>query len=71
LAGTNSVVLSTTPTGLAVNDQVLIINLQGTSSDYSNVGQYEIQTIAQIDNTTKTLIFYQKLQNTYNGSTQK
>lgn len=68
-AGSNTVTLSSTPTGLAVGDEILIINLQGTSSNYSNVGNYETAYITQID--TNTLTLDTNLVNGYDGTTQK
>jgi hypothetical protein len=47
-AGTSSVTLSATPSGLSAGDKVLLINLQGTSSDYSNVGNYEILDVSAV-----------------------
>ncbi len=68
-AGSNSVTLSSTPTGLAVDDEILIINLQGTSSNYSNVGKYETAYITNISSNTLTL--GRNLTNGYDGTTQK
>ncbi|KKQ07715.1 MAG: hypothetical protein US20_C0032G0002, partial [Candidatus Pacebacteria bacterium GW2011_GWF1_36_5] len=69
-AGATSITVSTTPTGLTAGDEVLIINLQGTSTNYDRVGQYETHTIASIS--TNTLNFTDSpLQNTYDGTTQK
>jgi prepilin-type N-terminal cleavage/methylation domain-containing protein len=69
VSGATSIILSTTPTGLSVNDQVLIINLQGTSVNYANVGKYETKIVSQVN--TNTLTFTQPLINTYDGTTQK
>ena len=68
-SGQNQIILSSTPTGLAVNDEVLIINLQGTSGDNANVGKYETKTITAI--TTNTLTLNSNLTNAYDGTTQK
>ncbi|MFA6049053.1 MAG: helicase HerA-like domain-containing protein [Candidatus Micrarchaeia archaeon] len=54
-AGNTTITLSGTPTGLAANDEVLIINLQGTSTDYGYVGNYETRTIASISGNELTL----------------
>ncbi|MFA6095992.1 MAG: fibronectin type III domain-containing protein, partial [Candidatus Paceibacterota bacterium] len=54
-SGATTVTLSSTPTGLAVNDEIMIINLKGTSSDYSNTGNYEFRTITAINTNTLTL----------------
>ncbi|MFA5087047.1 MAG: DUF2341 domain-containing protein, partial [Candidatus Paceibacterota bacterium] len=68
-AGATTITLSTAPTGLAVGDQVLVINMQGTSDDYINVGKYEAKVISQING--NTLTFTQPLINNYNGASQK
>lgn len=68
-SGSNQIILSSTPTGLTAGDQVLIINLQGTSGNYSNVGQYETKIISNIN--SNTLTFTQSLANSYDGTTQK
>lgn len=66
--GATAITLPTAPTGLAVGDEILIINLQGTSSNYTNVGLYEFNTIIAIN--SNTLILNRPLQNTYDGTTQ-
>ncbi|MBU1327084.1 hypothetical protein KKB64_04235 [Patescibacteria group bacterium] len=68
-AASTTIVLSSTPTGLAVGDEVLIINLQGTAANNANVGQYEIKTITAIN--TDTLTLNSALTNGYDGTTQK
>ena len=66
----NSIILSAAPTGLAVNDEVLIINLKDTSGDYTNVGNYETKKISAIN--ANTITFTQSISNTYgNAATQK
>ncbi|MBI5779171.1 MAG: hypothetical protein HZA49_06915 [Planctomycetes bacterium] len=58
------------PTGFAVNDEVIIINLQGTASSYTNVGLYEFKRIIALpDNYSITLV--SPLTNSYNGTTQR
>jgi prepilin-type N-terminal cleavage/methylation domain-containing protein len=69
LSGSTSITLSSSPTGITVGDQVLIINLQGTSGDYANVGKYETKIISEIN--SNTLTFSESLTNSYNGTTQK
>ncbi len=70
-AADTTVTLSSTPSSgcLAVNDEVLIINMQGTSGDNSNVGKYETARITSIS--TATLTLNHALQNGYDGTTQK
>lgn len=69
-AGSSSILLSSAPTGLSVGDEVLIINLQGTSLNYGDVGEYETQRIGSIDG--NTLNFSDGgLTNGYDGTTQK
>ena len=66
----NSIILSAAPTGLAINDEVLIINLKGTSGDYYNVGNYETKKISAIN--VNTITFTQPISNTYgDANTQK
>lgn len=67
--GQNQVTLSTLPTGLAANDEILIVNLMGTGSNYSNVGKYETRRIVSISSNTLTL--NSNLTNVYDGTTQK
>jgi len=73
---TNQIVIdSSTAAGLAIGDEILIINLQGTSSNYSNVGQYETVTIKSITTNSptgkSTLTLNSFLINGYDGTTQK
>jgi hypothetical protein len=67
--GATSIIVSSTPTGLAVGDKIMIINLQGTSGNYSNVGKYEIKTVTGIATTTVAFVG-QTLTNAYDGTTQ-
>ena len=52
----NSATLSSTPATncLAVNDTVLLINLQGISTNYTNVGNYELLTVQSASGTNVT-----------------
>lgn len=70
-SGASSITLSSTPSSgcLAVGDEILIIDMQGTSGDNSNVGKYETATIQSIS--TATLTLNSNLQNSYDGTTQK
>ncbi|NMC09312.1 hypothetical protein GYA44_03250, partial [Candidatus Microgenomates bacterium] len=69
-AGSSAITVSTTPTGLSVGDEILIINLQGSSTNYANVGNYEIHTVGSIVGSTITFgdgtLMYG-----YDGTTQK
>ncbi|MBP9759359.1 hypothetical protein KBD45_06710, partial [Candidatus Dojkabacteria bacterium] len=53
---TNSATLSTTPAAgcLAANDTVLLINLQGISTNYANTGNYELLTVQSATGTNVT-----------------
>ena len=55
--GTNSATLKGGVGGLVIGDEVLLINMQGDSNYYSNVGSYEIKTIAKIDFASNKLFF--------------
>ncbi|MFA6393867.1 MAG: LamG domain-containing protein [Patescibacteria group bacterium] len=68
--GETSVTVSATPTGLAAGDEILIINLQGTSTNYNSVGQYETHIISSISTNDLNFTDY-PLKNTYDGTTQK
>jgi predicted GH43/DUF377 family glycosyl hydrolase len=53
--GTAATLTSSPSTGcLNVNDEVLIINLQGTASAYANVGNYETLRVASVSGTSVT-----------------
>ncbi len=70
-AGTNQIVLSTTPSSgcLAIGDEVLIINLMGTSGANTDVGEWESARITAIN--TATLTLNHNLTEGYNGTTQQ
>ena len=68
-AGATTINVGATPNGLVVGDEILIINLRGTSGDYANVGKYETRYITSI--ATNTLTLDNALANTYDGTTQK
>ncbi|MFA5795456.1 MAG: DUF2341 domain-containing protein, partial [Candidatus Brocadiia bacterium] len=72
-SGQNQIILnSATTTGLAINDEIMIINLKGTSSNYANVGLYEFKRISNIQNNVPsgktTLTLDANLTNAYNGA---
>jgi hypothetical protein len=71
-SGANSVTLSTTPSAgcISVGDEFLIINLQGTSGNNANVGQYEIHAISGINGAVISFTD-NTLTNSYDGTTQK
>ena len=64
--GAATINVGVTPNGLVAGDEVLIINLRGTSSDYSDVGKYETRYITSI--ATNTLTLDTALANTYDGT---
>ncbi|MDO8487857.1 MAG: hypothetical protein Q7S31_00885, partial [bacterium] len=77
VSGSTSITVSSTPTGLAVNDEILIINLRDVnntdsalyaSSDWINasVGKYETHRITAIN--TNTLTLDGPLVHAYDGS---
>jgi hypothetical protein len=69
-AGDTSITLPVVPTGLAVGDEFLIINQQGSTTDNKSVGLYETHVISSIS--SKTIYFTDyTLKNTYDGTTQK
>ena len=77
-AGATSIIISTGPSSgcLAIGDEILIINLMGTTGDNSNVGKYETRTISSFSTTTNTndtlaFGFADDLTNAYDGTTQK
>ena len=70
-AGATTMTLTQAPasTCLAAGDEVLIINLMGTSGANSDVGEYEARTLSSVSSTTLT--FASALTNGYDGTTQK
>jgi len=65
----NTAVLTSTPASgcLAADDYMLLINQQGTSSNYTNVGNYEVLKISSIS--TNTITFTENKINKYgNGA---
>jgi len=52
--GTNSCVATVAPDGIVAGDEVLLINLQGTNSNYTNVGNYETFIVDNINSNTIT-----------------
>ncbi len=55
--------------GLVAGDEVLLINLRGTSADFADVGNYEFHTISSINATTKEVTFQGTIANSYDGTT--
>ena len=58
------------PYGFAVGDEIMIINLKGTSTNYTNVGLYEFKTITALPSST-SLTVDSNLTHSYDGTTQK
>jgi len=52
--GSNSAILSTTPSGIVVGDEILLMCMAGTQSNYDNVGNYETFRISDISSNTIT-----------------
>lgn len=63
--GNNNVTTSTTPNGLAAGDKVILINLQGDGSSYTNVGNYEIFEVYSV---VSTIITFTVNKTKYYGS---
>jgi hypothetical protein len=64
--GTNSATLSTTPVGLAPNDEVLLINLQGAPGAVTRVGTYEFLKVQTVSGST--VVFATPIANTYGAT---
>lgn len=54
---------------LAVGDEILLINLQGTSTYYANVGNYETLIVSRLINTTVTTVYFTTNLTKYYGDT--
>ena len=52
---TTAIDVGTTPTGFVAGDKALLIDLQGTSADAADVGNYEIVDVTGTNGTTVTL----------------
>ena len=61
--------IGATLTGLAVGDEILIINLRETSGDYSNVGNMKLNILPEFQPIPLTLD--SPLTNAYDGTTQR
>jgi hypothetical protein len=62
--GTTSVVTTETPNGIVAGDLVMVFNSRGAgTSNYANVGNWEIKTVASINSTTVS--FTESLENNY------
>jgi hypothetical protein len=70
--GTTSITLSSTPSSgcLNIGDEFMIINMQGSSTNFDSVGLYETHTISNVTGATISFSDY-PLRHTYNGTTQK
>lgn len=51
----NNITLNTTANGIAVDDEVLLINLRGSTSSYTSVGAYETFLVTNVSGTTVTI----------------
>ena len=66
--GSNSVTLKGGVGGLVIGDEVLVVNMQGSTSAYKNVGNYEIKKIAKIDFASNKLFFATALTKIYGAT---
>ena len=69
VSGTSTITLADAPTGLIIDDEVMIINMRGTATDMGTVGAYEIKKVSAI--TANTITLNSALTTGYNGTTQK
>jgi hypothetical protein len=58
------------PDGFAIGDEIIIINLKGTSTNYSGVGLYEFKKITALPDSASVTVD-SNLTNSYDGTTQK
>ncbi|MBI4833921.1 MAG: hypothetical protein HY811_03765 [Planctomycetes bacterium] len=58
------------PNGFAIGDEIMIINLKGTSGNYAGVGLYEFKRITALPDGTSITV-NSNLTNSYDGTTQK
>ena len=65
--GTSSCETTAAPNGIVIGDEVLLINLQGITGDYANVGNYETFIVDDVSGTTITFAT-SKTKNYGNGS---
>ncbi|OGG11435.1 hypothetical protein A2Z00_05630, partial [Candidatus Gottesmanbacteria bacterium RBG_13_45_10] len=54
--------------GIAANDEVLLINMQGSSSDYTQAGTYEFLKVSSV--TSSTITFTTAITKEYRGTSQ-
>ena len=66
--GTIDIPLEVSPVDIEVNDEVLIINLQGTPDDLENVGTYEFRRVSAVNDNDIELDY--ALTHTFPGSSQ-
>lgn len=52
--------------GIAAGDDVLLINLQGTTTDFADVGNYEIMTVSAVS--ASTITFTTAITKSFNGT---
>jgi hypothetical protein len=71
-AGSTSITTSTTPASgcFSVGDEIIIINMQGTSTNFDSVGLYETHTLTNVSGATLSFTDY-PLRHTYSGTNQK
>lgn len=56
-----------TPNGIATGDEIMIINLEGTSTDYGDVGNYEFLRVANVDVRARTITTTSPVTKSYKG----
>jgi len=66
--GGSSIVTTDTPTGIAANDQLLLIDLQGSTTDSGAVGTYEFISVGSVNTGTKTITTSTPVSKSYTGS---
>ena len=69
VSGATQILSADALTGLAVDDEVLVINLQGASTASADVGLHEFRLVTGIEGSTITVS--PALDNSYDGTTQR
>jgi len=64
----NTVVTVDTPNGITSGDEILLINLQGSNTDYSDTGNYEFLDVTNVNTDTKTITVSSGISKSYDGN---